>query len=103
MPFSSGPSPRLARSRLDPPSPSSPIPPPAAPAPPSPGRIVFFLHAPPSGTTSSRVRATHHVHEPLTIPVLRIVRRALIRAAPTTRATYHRPPRGSIVSASGHP
>src|SRR5262249_36642506 len=63
--FSSGPSPRFARSRLEPPAtPSSPRP--AAPAPASsPGLGPFLLHAPASGTIRRKASATRHVHEAL--------------------------------------
>src|SRR5438874_12260694 len=66
MPSSSGGSPFLLRSRLEPlaPRPSSPRPAPP-PAPASPGRGPFFLQAPASGRTSSRASAMRHVLEVL--------------------------------------
>src|SRR5437867_209370 len=63
MPPSSGPIPRLERSRLEPPSPSSPSP--AAPAPASPGRTPFFLHAPAKGAIRTRASATRNIETPL--------------------------------------
>src|SRR5690349_11764300 len=113
MPSSSGPSPRFARSRLEPPpaSPSSPSPAAPAPAPPSPGRGPFFLQAPASGSTRSTASTTRHHRDaltptvPTTFPWLPLDapfgRRApVIRGAPTTRATYHPLPHASIVSGS---
>src|SRR6266702_4916856 len=65
MPSSSGGSPRLLRSRLEPLAPRPSSPKPAPPAPASPGFGPFFLQAPASGRTSSRASAMRHVLEVL--------------------------------------
>ena len=67
---------------------------------PSPAFGPFFLQPPASGDHQHEREDEPRFHQPLIHRTLPAVDASAIPGAATTRATYHRPSRGSIVSAS---